>query len=458
MANKKNQPEWFVLIKAQDEASKFFDKEAKEITKKGKILYKGMLDQQLYEKTVANKDSEEQKLEEKKLFKQQEKALKDFENKKKIDERNYQKVYFQANQQDLEQKYKKTSLELIQERENEQKRLLAIKSSEEKEKIEEIQSKNKKIAEHRTILEKQLEEKQKKAEFDRIQKEKDKALIDQAIEEMKKKEQNYKNFYDKRTAILEQKNRLFQPIFDKDLINQELINKRTEEWEKATKEAQVLKEKQSWTQKLKAANEIKSEWNKQIEWKNKKKLDEWKEGLKDQDLAKLKAEEDHFFQQKERLQRKQKMEDLKFFLEKQVIEKQQELGDHYMNTTEKKVNKEVLDKVLNKKIASFAGIPGIALADSPAKHVFHRALKSNDLSFTSKSDSVEFRDNKVNQSMFSVFPNKKPPQIDLNKHNTILNPIGSSLPRVLPGQRIVRGLFANSSLINAGTSIFNNNL
>ena len=229
MANKKNQPEWFVLIKAQDEASKFFDKEAKEITKKGKILYKGMLDQQLYEKTVVNKDSEEQKLEEKKLFKQQEKALKDFENKKKIDERNYQKVYFQANQQDLEQKYKKTSLELIQERENEQKRLLAIKSSEEKEKIEEIQSKNKKIAEHRTILEKQLEEKQKKAEFDRIQKEKDKALIDQAIEEMKKKEQNYKNFYDKRTAILEQKNRLFQPIFDKDLINQELINKRTEE-------------------------------------------------------------------------------------------------------------------------------------------------------------------------------------------------------------------------------------
>ena len=141
------------------------------------------------------------------------------------------------------------------------------------EKIEEIQSKNKKIAEHRTILEKQLEEKQKKAEFDRIQKEKDKALIDQAIEEMKKKEQNYKNFYDKRTAILEQKNRLFQPIFDKDLINQELINKRTEEWEKATKEAQVLKEKQSWTQKLKAANEIKSEWNKQIEWKNKKKLE-----------------------------------------------------------------------------------------------------------------------------------------------------------------------------------------
>ena len=221
--------EWVTVIKAQDETSKLLMKQENEIKQQSKLLYKAELDKQLNEKHKILKEYSVDKQDELKFLKAQQEAVKQFENNKKIEDRSYQNLYYRANQGELKLKNTKTLQEIQEEKQIEQKRLQQIKELEDKEKQDEFINKKKLLAEQKIILAQQIEEKQRKFELERKEKESEKAMINKSIEEMKIKEQSYKNFYAQRMAALEKKSKLFQSVAEKDSIHQELINKRNAE-------------------------------------------------------------------------------------------------------------------------------------------------------------------------------------------------------------------------------------
>lgn len=439
--------EWQALIKAQDDTSMLLIKQEKEKEKLNKIMYKEELDRQLMEKYKNNDKKQQNEIA---FLKAQQDAIKNFESNKKKENLLYQKIFSAANQGEEKVKNKKNLAEAKLEKELERQRLQRLKETDDKEKREQQEFKLKNICEQKKILESQIDEKIKKDQLERQQKDLDKAMIKQAMQEMLVKEQSYKNFYDKRLESLEKKVKNFQPVFERDNYRKELIRKRNEEWEKVNQEKQEKNEIFEEKAKKRAIYELKLELDKQIDYKQQKRLEEWQESLKDQECARMKAKEAEVLKQKEEISKKARMASLKNYLEKQQDERNSGLSEVSMGPVEKQLNKKYLDLVSHQKTLSFQGIPGIQ--SSPI-----RLARQNPNSFSNTPDPKEAptADYGFPISISNSFAGHlKKPSTDLYKHDPIINPIGSSLPRVFPGQRIVRGIQSNSTFINAASHLF----
>jgi hypothetical protein len=450
--------EWPVLIKAQDETSKSLINQEKEIIKKNKIEYKTELDKQLIAKKLIMKEFYDDKLEELNFLKAQQKAIKTFEKEKRIEDRSYQQIYMLANQDQKTHKDQKSIVLIKEDQEQQQKWLRNAQEIYEKEKYKEFASKSKNINDTKEVLNKQIQEKLRKIELERIEKDNDRIMIEKNIQEMKLKEQSYKNFYDKRMALLEEKSKHLNYFVENDKSRQDLINKRNQEWEQIDSEKFAAKQKIEEEIRRRNIKEVKNELEKQIDLKKQKKIQEWQESVKEQEQARIKAIEDQTLKSVEQKNKVKKIKELKFFLEKQLHEKQQELGEYYMDPIEKKINKKVLESISNKKIIGFPSIPGVYTSEPPIKDIYAKVFPNhyNSKSLISNKSDSESK-NSISSSFDSDYKRKKYTLPDPNKHDPIVNPIGSFPPRVLPGQRIVKGMNSNSSLINAANSMFNYN-
>lgn len=439
--------EWQALIKAQDDTSMLLIKQEKEREKLNKIMYKEELDRQLMEKY---KNNDKGQTDEIGFVKAQQDAIVKFEANKKKENLLYQKIFYVANQGEEKFKNKKNLVEAQLERDLERQRLQKLKETVDKEKREQQEFKLKKYFEQKKILESQIDEKNKKDELERRQKDLDKAMIKKTMQEMLVKEQSYKNFYDKRLESLDKKVKNFHPAFEKDNYRKELIRKRNEEWEKMNQEKQEKIEIFEEKAKKRAIHELRLELEKQIDYKQQKRLEEWQESLKDQEIARMKAKEAEVLKHKEETSKKIQMASLKNYLEKQLDERNSGLSEVSMDPVEKQLNKKFLDLVSHHKTLSFQGIPGVQ--SSPLRLP---AQKLNSYSNTPDPKEVPTTDYGFPISISNSFAGKlKKPALDIYKHDPIINPIGSSIPRVLPGQRIVRGIQSNSTFINAASHLF----
>jgi hypothetical protein len=444
---KKSEAEWSAVIKAQDETSKILLKQEEEIKKKSMIKYKEELDKQIYQKHLNMIEVYDDLKDQRNYLKEQSEVMKRHEKDLKNADRKYEKVFLLANKDEEHQKRKKLQQDLQKEREIENLRIRESLEFEQKRKTEEASLKNKIIHEQQKLINQANQLKKEKFSKIEAEKEKERKMIEKNMEEMKIREQSFKNFYDKKLATLEEKSKLFQPVMEKDRFHQDLIQKRNQEWEKISLEKLVDREKHDEMIRKKAVSDMRYELDRQIHEKHQKRLNELQEGFKEQEIAKNLAQNEKIQQKSLFEEKRKKMNDLKNFLEKQLDEKQKNLEGIYMDPVEKQINQKLLQQVSNQKPVAFVGIPGIHNSESPLKHSFERVFRENAF------DKREVRDTEFSSDSFhsvsksfSGYPEKtRFKAMDLNKHDPIINPIGSYLPKVLPGQRIVRGGNSNST-------------
>ena len=469
MANRKiygNDGEWAVVIKAQDETSKKVLQEEQDLQKQGKLRYKEELDKQLEFKSKIMKNQMDNKQDELSFHKAQALAMRDYENSKKNEDRSYMRIFMNNNQVDLDKKYQQQQSDLEVSKILERDRVRMLQLELENEKRLEMINKNKRVQEEQEELQRQQMEKLKRAQMEGIEKLKDKDMIDKKIEQMKGLEASYKEFYEKRTKSLENKMKLYQPYVDSNNYKQELIRKRNEEWESLNNKKIELKEKAAADNRVKVINQLKSELEKQIEEKQRLKELELNEGKKEQIIAITKAREEEIERTLERYKRLRERDELKRVYEQQLTEREKlNLQSKRMDSRERLLHNEMLMNLNQNKVIAFPGVPGIHLKESPIKQTFNRVYPAENQRKTQNSyANDDYRIPKqsltpppyleVSKSYeYSSF-SKNYAYPDPHKHNPITNPLGSYLPRVLPGERIIRVLNSHSKLALAGNALF----
>jgi hypothetical protein len=448
--------DWPAIIKAQDEASNFVIQQEKELKKQSKFRYKEELDRQIQAKHKTQQQIFDTKDEEREFLKLQSEALRKYEADKKVTDREYVKFFSSENREEEHNKRKKYYLSMQREKELEQKRIQDVLHTEKQRKTEEALHKMSVKKEQQRILDLQIEERQQRFGKELEEKVNDKRNLEKIVEEMRLKEQSYRDFYDKRMAQLEQKSRVFQPVLDKGRTDMDLINKRTEEYERTTKVRDKEKEMKEAENRKQVTYNLKYELERQIQEKNQRRLFEVQEGLKEQEMARNRAREEESRKAKETSDKRRQMQDLKYHLEKQLSEKEKELNKSEMDARNRQINREILERVVDKRPVAFPGIPGVGSSNSPLKHSFDRVLQEPVYSRTPDryGKAEKSRENSdghgVSRSM-ALYQGKHKVFGDPSKHDPIVNPIGSSLPKVLPGQRIARG--GNSSLVAMASHI-----
>ena len=286
-----------------------------------------------------------------------------------------------------------------------------------------------------------------KEQLDYIEKLREKELVEKKIESMRSSEGKYREFYDKRLQNLEEKTKSYKPLLEPSKSINDLINKRKEEWEQFNNEKLANQEKNDFYAKIRSRNEIKHELKKQIEYKQKQKYEEWQESLKNQEFAKYKAFEELSSKNLETLRKIERQESLKKIYEKQLQEKRSfSLEKLRMNSREKALYKDLLNKRIFNDPVAFPGVPGMHTKESPLKFSYKRVYNnekparvySNENSPQKVRKNYKVEDYKMDVSK-SMEKNRKINDYvfaDPYVHNPITNPLGSALPRALPGQRI----------------------
>ena len=194
---------------------------------------------------------------------------------------------------------------------------------------------------------------------------------------MRSSEGKYREFYDKRLQNLEEKTKSYKPLLEPSKSINDLINKRKEEWEQFNNEKLANQEKNDFYAKIRSRNEIKHELKKQIEYKQKQKYEEWQESLKNQEFAKYKAFEELSSKNLETLRKIERQESLKKIYEKQLQEKRSfSLEKLRMNSREKALYKDLLNKRIFNDPVAFPGVPGMHTKESPLKFSYKRVYNN----------------------------------------------------------------------------------
>ncbi|OMJ72673.1 hypothetical protein SteCoe_28842 [Stentor coeruleus] len=462
MASKRllaNQGEWAMIIKAQDEATNNIIKEEKELVSATKRRYKEELDKQLEIKNKISKTQVSDKADDYLFHQLQQVALKDYENKKKLQDRNVQQFLYSKHQEDSSNKYLKQQQNTENDRAFEQQRIKITQKELEEEKHKELSERHKRIQLEQDELHRINYEKERKRQMMNSEKLKDKEMIEKKMNEMKEAESSYREFYEKKIREQEKKISVFHPITEAQVYKQELIDKRSQEYQRYATEKEENRERNEEISRLKAVQEMKYELEKQIEVKQKKKLSEIENNKSYFEIAKSKAMEEIMQNDLERDKRNREREELKKVLKKQVEEKEQETFKILrMNDQEKRIHNNLLEDLKSKKPVVFPAVPGANLTEPPRKVTLNRIYGiplSGTPTFMGKE--IDRKTNNLtpdilNKSADSSLVNKKYYYPDPFKHNPITNPIGPEMPKYLPGQRVIKDLSSFSKLARAGNA------
>lgn len=463
MANKRllaNQGEWAMVIKAQDEATNNIIKEEKELVAVTKRRYKEELDKQLEMKNKISKSQISDKADDYLFHQLQQVALKDYENKKKIQDRNVQQFLYSKHQEDSSNKYLKQQQNTENDRVFEQQRIKIAQRELEEEKQKELSERYKRIQLEQNELRRINNEKERKKQMMHAEKIKDKEMIEKKMNEMKEAESNYREFYERKIKEQQKKISVFHPITEAQMYKQELIERRNQEYQRYAAEKEESRERYEETSKIKAVQEMKYELEKQIEDKQKKKLSEIENNKSYFEIAKSKAMEEIIQNGLERDKRNREREELKKMLKKQVEEKEQETFKILrMNDQEKRIHNNLLEDLKSKRPVNFPAVPGANITESPRKAALNRIYGiplSETPTFIGKETDRRMNNltpDILNKSADPTSVKKKYYYPDPFKHNPITNPIGPEMPKHLPGQRILNDLPSFSTLARAGNAL-----
>ena len=453
------------VIKAQDQASKVLIKEEEELQKKSKLRYKEELDKQLQFKNKVNKNQLDEKQDELSFHLAQQLAVKNFENKKKLDDRSYLQIFMNDNQEDQGKRYRQLQDENEKQKMMEKQRIRQVQRELEEERLREAELKTKRVREEQEELRRQIVEKISRAKMQEVEKGKDRRMIEKKIEEMKGTEVSYREFYEKRMQNMEKKLHNFQPIAASNMYKQELIQRRNEEWEVLNREKQERKAKTEEVTKARALSELKYNLEKQMEEKHKSKVVEIEEDKRQQVFAQLKAREERLEKSVERDKKMREKDELKNAYMKQVEERDKvNMQSLMMDARERKMHNGILKNLNDNQIIAFPGVPGVHTKESPIKQSYNRIYASPAEKYRKVEESESFR--KVSKTPTPFSDVSKSYEYSLSKrnyeypdpfkHDPITNPIGSQPPRVLPGERIVKGMKSASRLAMAGNALFKN--
>ena len=154
-------------------------------------------------------------------------------------------------------------------------------------------------------------------------------------------------------------------------------------------------------------------------------------------------------------------EELRLALEKQLAEREALAKRNVlMDPREKKIHQEMLKNLNDNRFIAFPGVPGVHMNESPIKQNFARVY-GNQVDSMRENENFYKKNSKTPQPFLDVSKSheygihkKNYVFPDPYKHDPITNPIGSELPRVLPGQRSLKVPQSQSRLAMAGNAVF----
>ncbi|OMJ93726.1 hypothetical protein SteCoe_3294 [Stentor coeruleus] len=455
--NKFSEPteDWGFIAKIKDEQAKKNIENERKAEKQRRLQYKTELDKQLSFKRQNSPDYQSSN-DDREFLKAQMVAFKNSEIQQKLEQRNYFKIFQEENSEVLQAKMRQQQIADSQEKHKEKLLNDKILQDLELEKQTELQKKEKKAQEERQELQRQLQEKMLKEQKTSIEKARERELVAKKIEEMKAVEDKYSEFYKKRMQDLDEKMKYFKPsveTFDK---KEELIKKRCEDWEVKNNERLAFKERYEMESRNIVKSRVRDELLKQIDYKTKVKKLEYQEGIKYQKLAQQEAFEEEYKAKLKRAQKVIEQDQIRKSYDNQLGSKQSHSLSRLKGESIERYSQRAGNRINESRYR--LGIPSIL--DSPAqilpKQPFQRVFTSNRKDFVVNAsfspDRIPTKTD-INQSYEQIYT-KRPLFNELSKHNPITNPIGSSIPRILQGQRAGKG-FRSQPKLNGIKDIFN---
>lgn len=418
-----------------DSPSKLVSSNDLKLEKLKKIKYKEDLDLQIQMKTqLKTLNTPERNFQ----YKTQLNSIKEYDDKKKQNDRSYYKIFEEDNLNTVQTKIIQQQHIKNTEKIKQQLEFEKIQQKINKELENEKMLKQQRIQTEKNELSKQLTIKIIKNQLLQIEKDREKKLIEKKIHEMKNNEGKYKETYENRLKRIEEKMKNYKPVVESDQYKHDLIKKRNEEWEIITSQKLLIKKKLEQESIERAKSQIRLELSKQIEYKNQQKQKEWRESLLLQQAARLEASQENYN---------------RYLLKKKKIKERTELKKYYEGQV-KDQRSHSLGKIITNKREMFynnsnknnlQGIPGVYSVVSSAKDVYRKLHGDDKISkFYSLSNSPKKQANSIEKNNGIELPkseesyNTPYESSDPYKHNPITNPIGSILPRVMPGQRATK--------------------
>lgn len=455
--NKFSEPteDWGFIAKIKDEQAKKNIEHERQAEKQRRLKYKNELDKQLNFKRQTSPDYQNSN-DERDFLKAQMMAFKNSETQQKQEQRNYYKIFQEGNSEVLQVKMRQQQISDSQEKRKEKILNDKILQDLEYEKQTELQKKEKKAQEERQELQRQFQEKILKEQLASIEKARERELVARKVEEMKITEDRYSEFYKKRMQDLDEKMKHFKPSIETFDRKEELIKKRCEEWEVKNNERLAFKERYETESRNMIKSRVRDELLKQIDYKVKAKDLEYQEGVKYQKLAQQEAFEEEYKSKLKRVQKIIDQDQIRKSYESQLGSKQSHSLSRLKGESIDRYSQRAGNRIIDSRYKF--GIP--SLLDSsvqiqpkpPFQRIFSINRKDMIVNTSFSPDRIATK-NDVNQSYEQVYT-KRPQFTELNKHNPITNPIGSSIPRILQGQRAGKG-FRSQPKLNGIKDIFN---
>ena len=447
---------WGTLIEAQAKNNEALQEEEGRLRKLSKEIYKKELDNQLREKFQNSQRNHINNLREREMFQAKERAACEVYEKQREHQRQLQKIfseeYKQASQtkqlrmRNEKEHYQKTEKDYQKKIENQ----ITEESNRQKAYADQVKQMQRNAMKERD-LQKQLEKEQALKE-----KEKEREMINKSIEQMKARENSFRQFYNDRLKRKSVGTVNFKNFDEVENEKKFKILKRHEEWDKRAKEKEAYIEKLEQERRAKAIHEIRAELDKQIQIKRKQKEAEITENKRYLERAKWIAQENEAQQRKLHEQSLEEQQRLKEIYDKQLSENSRN-SPEMMDHRERDFNKNVLKSVELKRTVAFPGVPGAHNSESPYKHNLQRVYMSSKNLRGRQSPIDVIRDKDFVSNQEAEKHNKSfnyMNTVDTRKHDPIVNPIGINTPISIPGQRYPKGS-QFSNLARAGNSIFN---
>ena len=284
-------PEILELIKEHDKISKNSSEPEKNLQNLNKKQYKEELDRQLKEKMLNARSSFTSKNEELEYLKAQNLAIMEFESKQNQEARNYYKLFENKNNEIIQTKMKKKEIDAITSQRADQIRIKKEQDEIEQERFLEKIKREQRIKDERTEHQRQMNEKFIRDQILNLERQREKAMVQKKIEEMKTMESRQSELMKKRLNEFDEKMRKFSPSLEITDKKQILIEKRQQEREKTENEQYALRERIEKESREQARALIKQELDSQVQFKVRVKKNEFLEGQMYQEFAKKEARE-----------------------------------------------------------------------------------------------------------------------------------------------------------------------
>lgn len=427
--------EWDSVVKAQHLAIQKQENEEKIYSQLNKVKYREELDQQLKIMERFNQNNEEMKRKEFEFHQMQGVRFKEFDNRIRKEQRDYCKSFIDKNAEVIEFRKKENELRFRQEKGNMEEMVRKLNNEIEAEKRIQSEKRQKRIIDQKSELDRLHQESQAKKHFQELEKQREREMVSKKITEMQKNENNFQQFYDQKLKQHEAKLRKISPHFSTPDPKQVLIQKRLLEYSESSSHKQREKEKSEQIRKIESIKLIKQGLDDQLHSKKSAASLERIEAKKYQDIFKKQALEEEYYKNLNQFTRNLEKMKVKEEYDKQVLEKRSaSMAKMRMNEREKEIHSKMLENIEGHTV--FPCVPGLHSSQSPSKasfdNIYSKQRLKREVERLDAGKNIKFAEGN-NESYWN----------QLAGHNPITNPIGATVPKVPPGQRLGRGVRNN---------------